>query len=79
MFALLALTLLSPGQAVVPPAASESPQAAEKMVCKRLVQTGTRFKTRICKPKGEWDAEREASARSAKEMIDRPVVNTDRE
>ncbi|MDB5720314.1 MAG: hypothetical protein JWP15_932 [Alphaproteobacteria bacterium] len=32
----------------------------EKMICKRFVETGSLVKgTRSCKPKREWDAERE--------------------
>lgn len=59
---------------------SPSPAAAEKgdrVVCKSELRTGTRFKTRICKPWSEWEAMREQHKRDGKELADRPLINPD--
>jgi hypothetical protein len=66
------------------PVAATSPQLAaddqsQKMVCRSQASTGTRFKSRNCKSRAEWDAIREQSLRDAAEQINRPVVETRRE
>lgn len=53
--------------------------AKEKKVCKRTQRTGTRFYTEICKTAAEWAAIEEQSKRDAREMIDRPLQNTQRD
>ncbi len=45
-------------------------QAAErdKIVCKRIRQTGTHFKTRVCQKQGDWDYLREEAQRDMRNI-----------
>ena len=49
-----------------------------RQVCKREARTGTRFTSTTCKSAAEWERMREQHMRDAKEMIDRPVIETRR-
>lgn len=51
----------------------------DKMICKRTQRTGTRFYTKVCKTAGQWEALAEQHKRDAREMIDRPQVNIQRD
>lgn len=52
--------------------------ADEKLVCKTDAKTGTRFKTKICKTRLQWEQMREQHLRNAREVIDRPEIETRR-
>lgn len=45
--------------------------AAERMICKRQMATGTRFQTRTCRTAKQWNELAELSRRAGKEMIDK--------
>ena len=59
---------------------AEAARAADdnRMICKREKSTGTRFETKMCKTRQQWDAIREQHMRDAKEFIDRPTIETRR-
>lgn len=52
--------------------------ADEKLVCKTDAKTGTRFKTKICKTRLQWEQMLEQHLRDAREVIDRPQIETRR-
>lgn len=54
-------------------------KANDRLVCKSEARTGTRFTTRICKTKDEWEAISEQNIRDAHDMINRPVIETRRD
>lgn len=59
-------------------ASSSAPQAGEvedRMVCRSIRKTGTRFDTRLCKRASEWRAIAEASAAATREIQSRPKIN----
>lgn len=64
-----------------PPSHAESETAdtatasAERLVCKYRQQTGTRFKTKICKSAAQWDKSSETARREAAELINSPKIN----
>lgn len=70
--------LAVPAHAVSPvlAAPSSEPPDDQRIVCKQEVKAGSRFAKRTCKSKAQWDLIAEAHKRSAKELIDRPKVNT---
>jgi hypothetical protein len=49
-----------------------------KIVCKSKPRTNSRFQDKICRTRAEWEEIAEASKRDAKELMDAPVINTDR-
>lgn len=51
-------------------------QAQKKMVCRSVLQTGTRFATRQCETQTAWNHQEEEARKAAHEVIDRAVVNT---
>lgn len=67
--------------AIAMPAASFSPAVAmndsqdgDRQICKYRLQTGTRFKTKVCKTASEWEAMAEAHRNGLKEIVDRPQI-----
>ena len=44
---------------------SKSAKDPSKQVCRTLTPTGTRFPTRVCKPKADWDLEMSETQDSA--------------
>lgn len=76
--------LLAIGAATPLIAAETSPRPvsadpADKIVCKTEARTGTRFPTKTCRSRKEWDAIREAALRDGHEMIDRPLTGNSSE
>ena len=58
MIASSALAQAAPRTAVVPPAVKAAPgktAASDKMVCKSIATTGTRFMSHDCRTQAEWD------------------------
>lgn len=61
-------------------AATATKEAADdRIVCKLQAKTGTRFKSKICRTHLQWEEMRAQNQRDAKEMIDRPVIETRRD
>ncbi len=74
---ILAASVVASAALVSAPAAAASAEAGRdgsKVVCKRESKTGTRFPTKICRTKAQWEALSEQHKRDAKEMIDRPQI-----
>jgi hypothetical protein len=59
-------------------AASEQPADGDKVVCKSVMKTGTRFRTRTCHTRKQWQEIEEQNKRNTREMIDRPVIEARR-
>ena len=59
-----------------PVAAKDKPKSPDDVICKTDAKTGTRFRTRDCRTRAQWEAQAEQQMRDAKEMIDRPVIET---
>jgi hypothetical protein len=57
---------------------ADAADAGQKIICKERRKTGTRFTTRTCKTAGQWDKLAEEHRANAKEMIDRPQIETRR-
>jgi hypothetical protein len=74
--ALPALLLSSAGLAQT--ANNGTDGAKVQKVCKREARTNSRFQTSICHTPAEWKEIEEQARRDAKEMIDRPVIETRR-
>ena len=73
---LIALSaLLAP--AVVPaPLAASAKSDGQKMICKTQPTPGSRFGTRICHTKAEWEVIREEGGRSYSEDVKTRYINT---
>lgn len=69
--AMLATPAVSQGQ---PPAKAPDSRDANAAICKRDRATGTRFQTKTCRTKAQWDALAEEQKRNYSEMRDRPVI-----
>ena len=79
----LPLGLQAPAMAdqpiVVEGANKYSDQDALKVVCKSGPKTGTRLAQRRCETKQDWAKIEEGAKRAAKEMFDKPMINTCRD
>lgn len=60
----------------VAPAASvqASDESEERMVCKYQMQTGTRFKTKVCKTAAQWEEMAEAHRKGLTDLVNRPQI-----
>ena len=56
-------------------AVAKTSEAQGDKICKRQAKTGTRFASKICYTKAEWEEITEANKRADAEAINRPVVN----
>jgi hypothetical protein len=60
-----------------------SPEAvqdgSQTLVCKSTQRTGTRFQSKVCRTRAVWEQIEEETKRQAREMIDRPVIETRRD
>ena len=69
------VAMVAVGTSLVP---AESLRASnedgERMICKDQLQTGTRFKTKICKTAAEWEAMAEAHRKGLTELVNRPQI-----
>ena len=62
-------------------AAADQQQPARnpnKVVCKSKPRPNSRFQDKVCRTRAEWEEIAEANKRQAKELMDQPVINTDR-
>jgi len=57
-------------------AASAEPSDEQKIVCKQDAKLGSRFAKKTCKSKAQWELMAEEHKRAAKELVDRPKINT---
>lgn len=76
MAAGLSYPALSANQAI--PAAAADDHDAQRKICKVEKRTNSRFTTKVCHTKAEWDAINEVSRKAWGETRDRPVINTGR-
>jgi hypothetical protein len=56
----------------------EAAQSEDRLICKHRKMTGTRFTTKTCKTAAQWERIAEESRAAANEMINRPIINTER-
>ena len=64
-----------------PSIASAAEDSDEKIICKREQRTGTRFPTKLCYSRADWDRLAESAKRSASESFargGRPIDDRDR-
>ena len=47
----------------------------DRMVCRTVTTTGTRFEKRVCKADSEWTKAAEAHNDAYREQVNRPVIN----
>ena len=66
------------GSDVITVTARDKEAEEQAIVCKYQAETGTRFKTKNCRTKLQWEQMRIQQQRDAKEMFDRPTVETRR-
>jgi hypothetical protein len=67
--------LLAPNASASEDAQANSDEQGEnQLVCKLRIQTGTRFKKKVCRTAGQWEAMSEAHRRGWEEMANRPVM-----
>ena len=75
-------SILILGAAQSAAAAPAAQQADEpnptEIVCQYKAKVGTRFKTKKCATRAQWELMRENHIRGAREMIERPLVNIGR-
>jgi hypothetical protein len=74
-----ALALLSAGPVLAHPEDKGDTQAGapDKIVCKRIVETGSLVKgRRTCKTRSTWDSEGQAARRQIQEMQDGSLINS---
>jgi hypothetical protein len=70
--------LLAAGAVGSPSARGDAPdaeRAKDRMVCKSIRKTGTRFDTRICKLQSTWKAIEEGSTEALREIQSQPKIN----
>lgn len=80
IMALTAMIVALAASAATPSLAEEkSDKPEEKMVCKRMQQTGTRFASRTCHTAAEWDKIAEEHRRAMAETINRPMIEIRKE
>lgn len=68
--------------AILPVAISASANASatqakpdeDRMICKYRQETGTRFRSKVCKTAAQWDEMAEQHRSGAKELVDRPQI-----
>jgi len=58
--------------------AAEAGTDGNKLVCKSIRITGSRFPTRICHKKADWEKMREQHRRDAEELLNTRVIETRR-
>lgn len=77
MIAALAAALLA-FPAAASAAAEPTKNGKAEMVCKTKAKTGTRFPSKTCYTREQWDAMSEQNKRDAKDLIERPIIETRR-
>lgn len=54
---------------------TQASEADNRMVCRNIRKTGTRFDTRICKRVSEWRTIEDKSTTAVREIQGRPQIN----
>lgn len=72
--AYLAIGALVLGVPALPAAVAAKAGDGDKMICKYRAQTGTRFKTKVCKTAAQWEEMAEQHRAGAKELVDGPQI-----
>lgn len=54
---------------------AKAEQSEEKLVCRSVKVTGTRFGKRYCKPAKAWQTIEDKSVESVREIQNRPAIN----
>ena len=62
------------GSAIAIVQASAPSEDSEKVVCKSSAKTGTRFKSKTCRTRAQWERMAELAKRSYGETQNRPVI-----
>jgi len=82
LIAALSLTAIYPAVAQSPEEitvrARDKEAEEQVVVCKYQAESGTRFKTKKCKTKLQWEQMRIQQQRDAEEMFNRPTIETRR-
>ena len=75
----LAVSLAVLGLSISPQAAAADKKAGidkkERMVCRTLTMTGSRFEKRVCKTAGQWEKIAQGHNDEYREQLARPVIN----
>lgn len=58
--------------------AGDKDDSADRMICKYQLQTGTRFKTKVCKTAAQWEEMAEQNRAGLKELVDRPQIEVNK-
>lgn len=66
--------LLLPLALAAPAPVTAKDDASERMICKYRQETGTRFKTKVCKTAAQWEEMAEQNRAGLKELVDRPQI-----
>ena len=77
----LVLTLVGFSLAAGPAAyagAAQSGKDGEDKICKRQAKTGTRFASKVCYTKAQWEEIAEANKRAAAENFNKPTISTEK-
>lgn len=46
----------------------------DRVVCREMMRTGTRFKSKTCRTVAQWEKMTEENRKTASELIDRPFI-----
>ncbi len=71
------LVILAASSALIMANASDDSAKTDPdaVICKLKAKTNTRFPTKTCRTRAQWDAITEQSQRDASEQINRPIIN----
>ena len=74
--AVLAIGLaLAAGHALADDSAAEKDADKEKIVCKQQMKANSRFTTRVCLTRAEWEFRAEQHRKAFQEVQNRPVIS----
>ena len=74
--AVLAIGLaLTAGHALADDSAAEKDADKEKIVCKQQMKANSRFTTRVCLTRAEWEFRAEQHRKAFQEVQNRPVIS----
>ena len=72
--AVAATPAIAAAQAVATQASASSDD--NKIVCKGQTRPNSRFKDKVCRTRAEWEQIREQQVRDAREMFDKPKIQS---
>lgn len=58
--------------------ADNKTDSSDRMICKYRQETGTRFRTKICRTAAQWEEMAEQSRAGLKELVDRPQIEVNK-